>query len=418
MGSDDVLGEERLLELIEVGRSLVGDLELERVLDNLLDRAREITGARYAALGILDERCEQLERFLTRGIDELTHRAIGNLPRGRGVLGVLISDPRPLRLDDVAGHPRSYGFPLNHPPMSSFLGVPVMIRGQAWGNLYLTEKEGGSGFTAADETAVVILADWAAIAIENARLLRAASSSAATSSSERCAAWRRRRRSPRPSAGETRLDRVLELIVKRARALVDARALVILLAEGDELVVAAQAGELPPGVAGLRLRIQGSLARRRPAPAARRARQSWARALAGRPTRSGSVRTRRCSSRSPTARRASECSPRIDRLGGRDTAFEPTTSGCCARSRASAATAVATARARRRPTSCTAASRRPSASAGAGRASCTTRSCRRWPALRLRLAAASPQGEARGAAPVAGRGGRRSSTTRSASCGR
>ena len=97
---------------------------------------------------------------------------IGDLPTGRGVLGELISDARPLRIEDVGAHPASYGFPPGHPPMHSFLGVPIMIRGEAWGNLYLTEKEGGEEFDQADENSAVILADWAAIAIENARLFR------------------------------------------------------------------------------------------------------------------------------------------------------------------------------------------------------------------------------------------------------
>ena len=123
------------------------------VLDRLLDVAQELTGARYAAIGVLDERRELLEQFLTKGIDEETHRAIGDLPHGRGVLGVLIRDPKPLRLADVGAHPESYGFPLAHPPMHTFLGVPIVVRGEVWGNLYLTEKAAGE-FTQDDEDAV------------------------------------------------------------------------------------------------------------------------------------------------------------------------------------------------------------------------------------------------------------------------
>src|SRR5438874_3434776 len=111
----------RLERLLEVGRSLVSELDLETVLNRVLEVARELTGARYAALGILDERREELERFLTLGVDRETHAAIGDLPRGRGVLGELIRVPRPLRLGKVSDHPRSYGFPPNHPPMESFL---------------------------------------------------------------------------------------------------------------------------------------------------------------------------------------------------------------------------------------------------------------------------------------------------------
>src|SRR5437588_2585200 len=162
--------EQHLRRLLDVGRSLVGELDPETVLDHVLSEAIEITGASYAALGVLNQDRTELERFLTRGIDPVTHRAIGELPHGRGVLGVLIDDPRPLRLSDVGRHPQSYGFPANHPPMHSFLGVPVLVRGRAWGNLYLTEKQGGGDFTEEDEEAVMILAQWAGTAIENARL--------------------------------------------------------------------------------------------------------------------------------------------------------------------------------------------------------------------------------------------------------
>ena len=120
------------------------ELDVEAVLQRLLDTARELTGARYAALGVLDAERKQLERFVTSGVDDATHRAIGDLPRGRGVLGVLIANPRPLRLTDVGAHPRSYGFPAGHPPMTTFLGVPVVIDGEACGNLYLTEKADGA----------------------------------------------------------------------------------------------------------------------------------------------------------------------------------------------------------------------------------------------------------------------------------
>ena len=106
----------------------------------MLDAARELTGAQYAALGVLDEPGEQLVRFLTRGIDEPTRRLIGPLPTGRGVLGELIRHPAPLRLGDVGSHPYSYGFPVGHPPMSSFLGVPIVVDGRPFGNVYLTEK--------------------------------------------------------------------------------------------------------------------------------------------------------------------------------------------------------------------------------------------------------------------------------------
>ena len=255
MGADALDGH-RLTRLIEVGRTLVCELDLEVVLGRVLEVARELTGARYAALGILDEDKNGLESFITLGIGEETRREIGHLPRGHGVLGLLIDDPKPLRLDDVGAHPRSYGFPLGHPPMKSFLGVPVLIRGEAYGNLYLTEKESGP-FDEADEQSVVTLADWAAIAIENARLYgdaerRGAELERAVRSLEATTEI------ARAVGGETDLARVLETIAKRARALVEARSLVILLEEGGELVAVAVAGELDRAVRGRRIPIEGS----------------------------------------------------------------------------------------------------------------------------------------------------------------
>jgi len=246
--SDDVHDDHRLVRLIEVGRSLLSELDLDIVLDRVLETARDLTGARYAALGILDERRRELAQFLTRGVDEETHRAIGDLPRGRGILGLLIEEPYPLRLADLGDHPRSYGFPPGHPEMRGFLGVPILIRGEAWGNLYLTEKAGGD-FEQEDEEAVVVLADWAAIAIENARLYRTVD--ARRAELERAVrGFEATATIARAVGGETNLDRVLELIVKRGRALVEARDVIILLLEGDELRLAAGAGSLavPDGV--------------------------------------------------------------------------------------------------------------------------------------------------------------------------
>jgi signal transduction histidine kinase len=251
------LSSELLERLVGVGRSLVAELDLPTVLDRVLEVAREITGARYAALGILDEQKRELEQFLTVGIDDEARAQIGSLPRGRGVLGLLIRDPHPLRLDEVGAHPESYGFPPGHPPMKTFLGVPIRIRGEAWGNLYLTDKE-GEPFTDADEEALLVLADWAAIAIENARLYagverrrgeleRAVRGLEATTEIARAL------------AGETELDRVLELIVKRGRALVEAETVVILLLDGDELEVAASAGDGGGAVQGARVPLAGSM---------------------------------------------------------------------------------------------------------------------------------------------------------------
>jgi len=133
--SQGQLNEKELRKLLDVGRALVAELDVEAVLRHVLETARELTGARYAALGILDQTKEELERFVFVGIDEDTRRLIGPLPRGGGVLGELIRNPQPLRLPDVTRHPRSYGFPPGHPPMTTFLGVPISIYGKAWGNL-------------------------------------------------------------------------------------------------------------------------------------------------------------------------------------------------------------------------------------------------------------------------------------------
>ena len=258
MTPPSVLDEPRLRRLIDAGRTLIAKLDVETVLQQLLDVAREVTGARYATVRVLDDSRERLGRFVTAGIDPETHRAIGDLPTGRGILGLLIEDPRPLRLAHIGDHPHSYGFPSAHPEMETFLGVPVVIREQVWGNLYLTEKEGGGEFTDADEESAIILADWAAIAIGNARLY--------ANVEERRNHLERAIRGldttlaiAQALGGETDLNRILELIVKRARALVGARTLVIMLEQEDQLVVAAAAGELPEGVHGQRMAIEGTV---------------------------------------------------------------------------------------------------------------------------------------------------------------
>ena len=160
---------DRLRVLVEAGIALSAELSLDALLQQLVETAVTLTGARYAALGVIDQTGTALERFLTTGIDAETHAAIGDLPRGRGILGVLIREARPLRLENLSDDPRSVGFPPNHPSMRSFLGVPILLRGVAYGNLYLTEKEGGA-FTDEDEELTQLLAAQAAVAIENTRL--------------------------------------------------------------------------------------------------------------------------------------------------------------------------------------------------------------------------------------------------------
>ncbi len=236
------LDEARLRRLLDVGRSIVSELELEAVLQSVLEAARDLTGARYAALGVLNQHGDGLERFLTLGFDEQTRAQIGDLPQGHGVLGVLISDPQPLRLADVGSHPRSYGFPSGHPPMTTFVGVPVRIRNSVFGNLYLTDKQDGE-FTAEDEQALVVLAEWAGFAIENARLYRRATERR-DELQRAVAGFEAALAVARAVGDETHLDRILELIVKRGRALVGARSMFVALESGGRLTIDAVAGEL------------------------------------------------------------------------------------------------------------------------------------------------------------------------------
>lgn len=161
--------QERMGGLLEAVVAVAEDLSLDAVLERVVQSACQLLHARYGALGVIgDDRA--LSHFITVGIDGELAKRIGPLPTGHGVLGLLISDPRPLRLHDLRRHPEAYGFPEHHPPMQSFLGVPVRVRDVVFGNLYLTEKEGGGDFTVEDEELAVALAAAAGVAIENARL--------------------------------------------------------------------------------------------------------------------------------------------------------------------------------------------------------------------------------------------------------
>ena len=154
--------------LLEAVSAISSDLDLRSVLTRIVEAATKLTDARYGALGVIGADGSLVE-FVTIGIDEETHRLIGDLPRGRGILGLLIHDPQGIRMAELAAHPASVGFPANHPPMDTFLGVPVRIRGTVFGNLYLTEKHGGAEFTEQDEQLVEALARAAGFVIENAR---------------------------------------------------------------------------------------------------------------------------------------------------------------------------------------------------------------------------------------------------------
>jgi signal transduction histidine kinase len=232
--------ENRMRALVETGVAITSELSLDALLQRLVEAASELTGARYAALGVIDRSGSELERFLTTGIHAETHAAIGELPRGRGILGVLIREDAPLRLHNLGDDPRSVGFPPNHPPMGTFLGVPVHLRGVAYGNLYLTEKAGGEDFTDDDQELVELLASQAAVAIENARLYEAATG------------WSKQLESLNEVGNalttETDLDRLLDLVARRLRELLDARLVTVLLPSGDDKVrfaaVAGDRGEL------------------------------------------------------------------------------------------------------------------------------------------------------------------------------
>jgi signal transduction histidine kinase len=163
-------GPRALRKLLDAVLSVSADLDLSAVLERIIEAAVELVDARYGALGVLDETKTRLAQFITVGLDDETYRAIGDLPRGHGILGLLIIDPKPIRLPDLREHPDSYGFPPHHPPMRSFLGVPVSVRNEVFGNLYLTDKTTAEVFSDVDEELTVALAGAAGIAIENARL--------------------------------------------------------------------------------------------------------------------------------------------------------------------------------------------------------------------------------------------------------
>jgi len=243
--------ETRWRRLIEAGIAVTSELSLDGVLQRIVEIAAELTAARYAALGVIDRSGRSLERFLTTGIDAETFDRIGDLPHGRGVLGVLIHDAEPLRLHDLTTDPRAVGFPPHHPLMRRFLGVPILLRGVAYGNLYLTEKEGGDDFTGEDEEVVTLLAAQAAVAIENARLYESATR------------WLAQLESltevGNALAGETELGPLLELIAARLRNLIDADAVLIMLpsANGD-LRIEAAAGPRAEQLRGEFLGLGGS----------------------------------------------------------------------------------------------------------------------------------------------------------------
>ncbi len=163
-------GPRSLRQLLDAVMTVGSNLDLPSVLRHIIQSAVELVDARYGALGVVDESGTSLSQFITVGVDDETYQAIGVLPKGHGILGLLILEPKPIRLPDLHEHPDSFGFPPNHPPMKSFLGVPIRVRDQVFGNLYLTDKTTDEVFTDIDEELVVALAAAAGVAIENARL--------------------------------------------------------------------------------------------------------------------------------------------------------------------------------------------------------------------------------------------------------
>jgi signal transduction histidine kinase len=243
--------EDRWRRLIDTGIAVTSELSLDALLQRIVEAAAQLTGAKYAALGVIDRSGRALERFLTSGIDEETHERIGDLPRGRGILGVLINDAHALRLHDLTSDRRAVGFPPYHPPMRSFLGVPILLRGVAYGNLYLTEKERGEDFSSEDEELVTLLAAQAAVAIENAHLYESATR------------WLAQLESlteiGNALAGETDLDSLLDLISNRLAQLIDAELVVIAIPTGGgDLRIAAAAGPAAEEMVGTMLSHQGS----------------------------------------------------------------------------------------------------------------------------------------------------------------
>ena len=235
---------DRVQALLEAVVSIESDLELESVLRRIVEAATRLADARYGALGVIGEGA-RLARFITVGVTEEEIEAIGCWPTGQGILGLLIEDPHPLRLDDLGTHPSSYGFPPNHPPMTSFLGVPLRVRDDVFGNLYLTEKRSGGPFDGEDETIVLALATAAGVAIDNARLY---------DETQRRARWRRASSEVSTAllSGSTP-EAVLDLVATHAKELADADLSVICLPEYDGLIVDTACGDEAERYRGVQL---------------------------------------------------------------------------------------------------------------------------------------------------------------------
>ena len=217
------MDQNQLERLLGVGPALAEGLDLETVLRRIIDAAREVTGARYAALGVLDAAGAMLERFITAGLTEDEIARIGDLPRGRGVLGELIRHPQPLRLKTSATTRSRTASRSGTRRCTRFLGVPIRVRGEVYGNLYLTEKAGAASSTQDDEETVAAAGRLGGHRHRQRAPVRERRARATPSSSAPSRCSRRTSRSPGRSAPTTELEPVLELVVKRGRALVEAR---------------------------------------------------------------------------------------------------------------------------------------------------------------------------------------------------
>lgn len=249
----DVLNtQDRLRRLLHAVVAISADLSLDVVLQRIVDAACDLASARYGALGVLSSAGPErrLREFITHGITPEQRERIGDLPRGDGILGAIIDRPTPLRVDALGNHELSHGFPANHPPMDTFLGVPILIRDKVFGNLYLTEKEGGEGFTDDDEQIVIALAAAAGVVIENARLYDVAA---------------RRQRWLEAAAettaalmGSVSREDALQLIAHRARevAAADIASVMLRADAGDDLVVRVVSG--PPEGSGVGLAVSST----------------------------------------------------------------------------------------------------------------------------------------------------------------
>jgi signal transduction histidine kinase len=262
VGLDDLLGElmtrteqiqasrDRIRALLDAVVAVGSGLDLRGTLSRIVVAACELVSARYGALGVLRRDGTGLAQFVTHGVSEEERTGIGPIPHGHGILGLLIRDPRPLRLGDIATDPRAYGFPEHHPTMHTFLGVPLRIRDEVFGNLYLTEKAGGAEFTDEDEQVVMALASAAGVAIENARLYERGQ--------QRQQWLEGGAEVVEAILGDNQRDESLELVAHRARELAGADLAAIFVVHGDELVLAASSpdGELQRSD---RLPMEGSL---------------------------------------------------------------------------------------------------------------------------------------------------------------